>query len=334
MKKSLLWIVILVMSISMVAAFSLYGCKAEKAAAEEEAVKEAPAEEAAPEEEAAPAEEVVKEKVIGVSLLTREHVFYNMIEEAVKEEAEALGFELIIMDANKDSAAQASQVENFITQEVDAIILCPCSSAGIKPSVGMANKANIPVFTMDIAAEGDVIAHVGTDNYTGGILAGKYTAEEILKGKGTVAIITYSEVESCVNRELGFKEAVAEFPDIEIVDVQNCGGSAEKAADLTQDILVKYPDLDVIFGVGDPFAMGALSAIEAANKEIKIIGFDGNPEAIAEIKKGELWIADVAQNPKEVGKTTVNLINDFFEGKDVPKVTLVAPYVIDISNLE
>jgi len=271
--------------------------------------------------------------LVGVSLLTREHVFYNKIEEALVAEADALGFEVMIKDANRDSNLQMSQVQDFITQGVNAIILSPTSTAGIGPAIDLARKNGIPVFTMDIAAEEETISHVGTDNREGGRLAGEYTAEKILYGKGKAAIITYSEVESCVNREEGFMEVIAEYPDIEVVDIENCSGSAEKAANLAQDILVKYPDLDVIFGVGDPFAMGAYSSIKAANKSVKIIGFDGNPEAIAEIKKGGLWIADIGQDPEAIGKSAINLVKDYLEGKDVPRIKLIPPKVIDQESL-
>jgi len=273
------------------------------------------------------------EIVIGVSLLTRTHVFYNMMESALIKRAEELGYAVDIADANKDSNVQMSQVQDFITKKVNAIILCPTSSSGIKPSIDLCKKANIPVFTMDIAAEGDVVCHVGTDNYEGGKLAGKYMAEKVLKNKsGKVAIVTYSEVESCVNREKGFKDTISQYPNIEILDVQNCSGDSEKAAQVTQNMLLKYPDLDAIFAVGDPFAIGALSAIKAANRKVLIVGFDGNPEGIAEICKNDLWRADVAQDPEAIARTTVDLIKDYLEGKEVPRVKMIEPKIIDINN--
>ncbi|GAF26344.1 ABC-type sugar transport system, periplasmic component [Moorella thermoacetica Y72] len=272
------------------------------------------------------------EKVIGVSLLTREHVFYNLIEKAIQEKAQGYKFKPIIMDASQDSNKQLSQVQDFITQKVDAIVLAPTASAGIAPAVDLAKKAGIPVFTIDIKAEGDVKSHVATDNYAGGKLAAKYAAEKVLNGKGKVAIITYSEVQSCVDREKGFKDALAEYPNIKVVDVENCSGSAEKAANLTQDILLKFPDLDLIFAVGDPFAVGAVSTIKAAGRNVKVIGFDGNPEAIQEIKNHGLWVADVVQHPDQIGGKVIDIIADYFNGKSVPPQVLIPPTIVDASN--
>jgi len=264
--------------------------------------------------------------------LTREHVFFNMIEQYLNEEAAKLGYKLVVMDGDFDTNKQTSQVQDFITQKVDAIIIAPASSAGISNATDLAKKAGIPVFTIDTASDGEVVAHVATDNFEGGKMAAAYLGK-LLNGKGKVGIITYSEIESCVNRENGFKEVMAkDFPEIKIVDVQNCSGSAEKAASLTQDMLLKYPDLDAIFAVGDPFAIGALSAIESAKRDITLIGFDGNPEGVAEIKKGGLWKADIAQDPHAIAKTALELIQKNLAGEKVEAVNYIPPYVIDITN--
>lgn len=271
---------------------------------------------------------------IGVSLLTREHVFFNMVEQALLDEAAKLGYELIVMDGNFDTNLQTTQVQDFITQGVDAIIIAPANSAGIKNATALANDANIPVFTIDTEADGEVVSHIATDNYEGGKMAASYLAE-LIDEQGEVGIITYSEIESCVNREDGFTEVIeSEYPDIEIVDVENCSGSAEKAASLTQDMLLKYPDLKAIFAVGDPFAIGALSSIESAQRDVLLVGFDGNPEGVEEIKKDGLWKADIAQNPTAIAEMALQVIKDYLAGEDVEPLIYIPPYVIDINNAE
>jgi len=274
---------------------------------------------------------------IGVSLLTREHVFYNNIEAALTQKAEELGVKLIVQDANSDANKQLSQVQDFITQKANAIILCPTNSAGSKSMVELAEKSNIPVLTMDIPSDGNTVCHVATDNYKGGELAAEYIATKVLPDKkGNVAVITYSEVESCVNREKGFTEWLAKnAPDIKVVDIQNYAGDQAKAADVMQNMLQKHADLDAVFCVGDPAAMGALSAVKAANRKVKIVGFDGNPEGIAEIKKPDsLWVADVAQDPKKIGETALQAAVDVINGKTVQKLITIPPYIIDKSNAQ
>ena len=100
---------------------------------------------------------------VGVSLLNKQHVFYNNIEAAMVAKAPELNVELIVQDASGDANKQLSQVQDFITQAVDAIVICPTNSAGSKSMVELATAANIPVFTMDIASDGETVAHIATE---------------------------------------------------------------------------------------------------------------------------------------------------------------------------
>lgn len=276
-----------------------------------------------------------KQITIGVSLLTRQHVFYNSIENALEKKGKELGITLDVQDANQDASKQLSQVQDFITKRVNAIILCPTNSAGSKSMVELAEKANIPVLTMDIPSDGKTVSHISTDNYKGGELAAEYLVKNVLKDKkGNVAVITYSENEGCVNREKGFTEWLGKnATGIKVVDIQNYAGDQSKAADVMQNMLQKHAILDAVFCVGDPAGMGALSSIKAANRQVKIIGFDGNPEGIAEIKKqNSLWLADVAQDPTKIGETALQAAIDTINGKKVQAKIMISPYIIDRNN--
>ena len=113
------------------------------------------------------------------------------------------------MTGEWDIGRQISQIEDFVTQKVDAIIVCPVDSRGIGKGIKTANAAGIPVFTADIAAlEGEVVCHIASDNIAGGKLAGDYLAK-LLNGKGQVAIINQPIVTSTLDRVQGFREALA-----------------------------------------------------------------------------------------------------------------------------
>ena len=126
-------------------------------------------------------------KKIGVSLLTKEHVFYRDLETGLRESAQEKGFDLLITSGDWDLAKQQGQIENFIVQKVSAIIVCPVNSKGIGPAIDKATQAKIPVFTADIKADsGAIVSHVASDNFLGGKLAGEYMVKA-LNGKGKVA---------------------------------------------------------------------------------------------------------------------------------------------------
>jgi len=272
--------------------------------------------------------------VVGVTLLTEEHPFYRELKAALLEQGEKRNLRLIIQSCNMDLPTQTTQIENFITRGVDAMVVCPAKSAGIAGAIRKANKESIPFFTADIAAQGgDVVSHIASDNVEGGHRAGEHLAE-LLDGKGKVAIINCPEVQSVQDRVRGFREAVGKYPGIEIVDDQSADAKRDVAVTVTENLLQKHSRLDGIFAINDSSALGALAAIENARRnEIVLIGYDGDPEARQKIKSGSALKADVVQYPREIGKATADTVADYLQGKEVPDVVPVEVGLIDRESL-
>src|SRR6185312_10264790 len=128
-------------------------------------------------------------KTIGVTLLTREDEFYRELESGLRSAAAAHGYKILVTSGDRDLAKQQSQIDNFIVQHVDAIVVCPVDSRGIGPAIVRANAAKIPVFTADIASQGGaVVSHVASDNIAGGRLAAEYIAK-VIGDSGDVGVI-------------------------------------------------------------------------------------------------------------------------------------------------
>lgn len=274
--------------------------------------------------------QTTQSKVIGVSLLTRGHIFYRDLEEGLVSEAKNNNYELVITSAEFDLGKQIAQIEDFIARKVDAIIVCPVDSKGIGSGIKSANAAQIPVFTADIAAqEGTVVSHIASDNVAGGRLAGEYLAKA-LSGKGNVAIINHPAVTSVLDRVQGFKEAIAKYPDIKIVSDVSGRGVRDVSLQATTDVLQAHPDLTGIFGINDDSALGALDAVQQYKRSgIVIIGYDATPPAVDAITKETALKADVIQYPKKIGTTTIEKIKEHFAGKAVPGVVPVEVGIVD-----
>jgi ribose transport system substrate-binding protein len=274
-------------------------------------------------------------KTIGVSLLTRGHVFYKDLEEGLLNEANKYGYKLIITAGDFDLGKQSSQIEDFITQKVDAIIVCPVDSRGVGPAIRKANEAKIPVFTADIASqEGDVVCHVASDNVAGGRLAGEYLAK-ILSNKGNVAIIGQPTVTSVLDRTQGFKDAIARYKNMKIVAEVNGEGVRDKAMQVTSDILQAHPDLAGIFAINDDSALGALDAVQQFKRtNVKIVGYDATPPAADAILRKTALKADVVQYPKKIGEITILKIKEYFSGANVPKIVPVEVGIVDREALQ
>ena len=258
------------------------------------------------------------QKTIGVSLLTMQHQFYQELRSGMEEAAKPYSYRLLIVSAEFDPARQANQVDDFITQKVDAIIVCPCDSRSVGASIAAANQAKIPVFTADIASVsplGKVVSHVASDNAQGGREAAKLLAKA-LGGKGKVAILSHPEVASVSDRVTGFKNELAAHTGIEIVAELSAEGKRDKAVRVMEDLLQSHPDLSGVFAINDDTALGALAAIEAAGKveKIRIVGYDATPEARAKIATKAIY-GDVVQNPRKIGELAVQAAHDVFSGK-------------------
>ena len=269
---------------------------------------------------------------IGFSALTLQNPFFKIIADSITQEAAQHGFAVTVYDAERDGNNQAKHIDNFIAQQVTAIVINPADREAIGPAVRLANEAGIPVFTCDLqctAQDAEIAGHVGTDNYQGGVLAGEAMLEAIGRDGGKLLILHFAQANSCVLRVAGFREVIdghnASHPDaqFEMIELEG-GGLQEEGFRATADALQAHPDLRGIFAINDPSAIGAWTAINQAGKEdqITIVGFDGQLEGKQAILQGKIY-ADPIQFPDQMGVMTVRNIVSYLDGEDFETVHLI-----------
>jgi ribose transport system substrate-binding protein len=274
-----------------------------------------------------------KKGTIGVSVLTLGNPFFNVIAEGVKEEAAKHGYDVVVVDGDRDVQKQANQIDDFLTKGVAAIILNPCDRQSIGPAIEKANRAGVPVFTCDLkcVAEGaEVVSHVGSDNLQGGKLAGEAMIEALGEQGGKVLVVHFPQANSCQLRVQGFEEVIGAYNQglstglIEVVAQLDGGGVRDEGYKVTEDTLQAHPDLRGIFAINDPSGLGARAALEKAGKQdqVVIVAFDGQPEGKQAIKDGKIF-ADPIQFPGLIGRKTVELMMDYFAGVEVEKEVLI-----------
>ena len=270
---------------------------------------------------------------LAISIMTSRNPFFNVIGETFKAEAEKAGYRVIVVSGADDPAKQQNQVKEFLVQKVRAIVLCPCDSKAIGPVIREANAAGVPVFTADLGCldpEAKVVTHVATDNFAGGKEAGLAMIEALGEAGGKVAVLDHKVAESCILRVNGFKEVIAAHnkanptKKIEIVAELAGGGDRDKGFKVAQDLITSHGDLAGIFAINDPSALGAWAALEAAKKadQVKIIGFDGQPEGKQAIREGKIY-ADPIQFPDKIARVTFDCVQKHFEGKELPREILI-----------
>ncbi|MCB1097615.1 MAG: substrate-binding domain-containing protein [Verrucomicrobiae bacterium] len=276
-------------------------------------------------------------KVIGYSMLSSANPFFKVISRSMTEEAAKHGYTVVAVSGDLDLEKQRQQVDDFIARKVAAIVLNPCDSKGIGPVIEKANEAGIPVFTCDIkslASTGKVVAHIATDNFAGGRLAGEAMIEALSGNGGKIAIIDYKDAESCLLRVAGFKEVIeqhnAQNPGAKFEIVRELGGEGdlEKGRTAAQDIVQAVPDIDGIFAINDPSGLGAWSALDTAGKaeSVVLIGFDGQPDGKKAVQAGKFYASPI-QFPSMMGKQTIDTIVKYFNGEAVESEQLISPMI-------
>jgi ribose transport system permease protein len=272
--------------------------------------------------------------------------FWADMEQAAEHEAADQRIHLVSLAAERetDVERQYQIIENLIQQRVDAILLSPSGSKELVPAIRKANDAGIPVLLLDTRIDeaaarsvgAEVLSYIGSDNFEGGAVAGRYLAAE-LDGAGEVAIIEgISGHETADQRRLGFLEGIGTHPGIRVVASQTANWERALAYNVAENLLQAHPELDGVFAANDEMALGALEAIAAARRleQVHVIGFDAIPDALENIRSGRL-LGSVAQFPSEMGRLGVRhaaaLLRD---GQAPPTEILTKVEMIDRSNVD
>lgn len=282
-------------------------------------------------------EESDGQKVIAVVPKTLNNPFFVAMVDNITAACEELGWEVKVnaADAETEVDKQISIVEAFIEEGVDAIIMGPSSATALVDVINKADERGIPVFLVDSGADECAYqAFVGTDNYVGGQLGAKWIGENVKSGQ--VAVLDgFSGNDATTQRQKGFMDEIANYPDIEVVASEYANCEISKGMEVTENFLTAYPELNGIFTVNDMMAIGAGQAVEAADKrdQILICGFDGQPDAAQKIIDGTID-ATIAQKPATMGRTIVETVNAYFNGDEIERSVDTGCDIVTSENAE
>ncbi|WP_442943382.1 substrate-binding domain-containing protein [Nocardia sp. NBC_00565] len=271
---------------------------------------------------------------LGLSLSTLNNPFFVQIKEGAQDEANKLGVDLTVTDAQNDASQQANQLQNFTSSNVGAIIVNPVDSDAAGPAVRAANKARVPVVAIDRGVnKADTTALVASDNVEGGRLGARALAEK-LGGRGTIVILQ-GQAGTSASRErgAGFAEGLAAYPGITVVAEQPADFDRTKGLDVMTNLLQAHPDVNGVFAENDEMALGAIKALGAkAGTAVQVVGFDGTPDGLQAVESGTMF-ASVAQQPKELGRIAVRNALLAAQGKQVEQTVKVPVKVVTIENV-
>lgn len=283
----------------------------------------APAAEAPAADAPAAAGESIK---IGVSMLF-DDLWLTILRDAITEYAATQeGVELIMVDSKEDVATQLSQVENFVTQGVDAIILIPPNTDATDPATKLATDAGIPLVYVNRKPANlpEGVYYVGSDSIIAGRLQMEWMAEQ-LGGKGSCVLMNGNlSQEAAQMRTAGVKEVVEKNPDIQIIKEDTANWSRAEGLALMENWLSTGDQIDCVAANNDEMAIGALQAIEAAGKlgQILVGGVDASPDALAMMDEGKLNVT-VFQNAAGQGEGGVKTAIALARGETVEQLVWI-----------
>jgi len=240
---------------------------------------------------AAFADEKIK---IGFSQGTMNHPWrVAMVEGNKKYAAEHYpDVDLIVTDGNNDASKQVADVENLIAQGIKVLMISPLTEQALTPVVKEAMDAGIKVVTLDRKVNTPVTVHVGGENLPLGVGAGAFLAKK-LNGKGAIIELQGTAGASAtIDRNKGFAEAIAKYPDMKVVASQNCDYTRDKAVKFMEDMVQRFGpgQIQAVYAHNDEMALGAIQVLETAGRlnEVAVVGIDGQETAFEAVKQGKL----------------------------------------------
>ena len=278
-----------------------------------------------------------KDLLIMTSLPSMEFPFFVHMQKQLDQEARRIGgIKIMAADGQNRVPKQTADVESAIIQGVDGIIISPIDVNAMAPALQQAIDAGIPVVTVDRYVGGvpDIYAHVGADNVKGGEAQARLIMERFPNGATIVNLQGQPGASPAIDRNTGLHNILDGNSKYQIVAEQTANWSRDQGMSITENILTGLSSPpDVINAANDDMALGAMEAVKARGLNVKILGFDALPEAIAAVRDGSL-MATVEQFPGGQSKTALNLlVNDLRSStKPYNRVIFLNPITITSDN--
>jgi ribose transport system substrate-binding protein len=275
-----------------------------------------------------------KAKTFGYTCMQLGNPFFTILEETIRGEVEKNGDRLITLDPDLDSEKQLSQIEELISQKIDAIFFNPVDWEAIRPALVSLKKANIPIINFDTEVKDMelVDAYVGSDNRNAGYVCGLDIVKRFPNG-GPIAVFDSPATRSIRDRIDGFNEAIA-GKGFTVVFLRDAKADFTTGLTHTEEMLKSNFEVIAIIGGNDPTALGALTACKAANRtNILIYGVDGSPRAKAEIAQGGQFVGSGAQSPITIARESVVIAYKILNKQPYEKRVPVTTFMINQENI-
>ncbi len=254
---------------------------------------------------------------IALVISTLNNPFFVTMKDSAQKEADKLGYDLVVLDSMDNPAKELANVQDLTVKGTRLMLINPTDSDAVGNAVLMANKAKIPVVTLDrVANKGEVVSHVASDNRLGGKMAGDYIAEKVGNDAKVIQLEGITGTSASRERGEGFKQAV-DAHKLNILASQPADFDRTKGLNVMQNLLTANPSVQAVFAQNDEMALGALRALQTAGRtDVLVVGFDGTNDGIKAVNRGVLG-ATIAQRPDQIGIIGIQTADKILKGEKV-----------------
>ena len=255
--------------------------------------------------------------VIGFSVSTLNNPFFVTLTEGARKAATENNVELVVVDAGDDAAKQTSDIEDLVSRNVGVLIVNPVDSDAVAPAVKSAMSQGIKVIAVDRGVNGvDVDCQIASDNVAGARMATEYLMELVGEGAKVAELQGVPRASATLDRGAGFHQVADQ--SLQVAASQTANFNRAEGMTVMENILQSDGTIKGVFAHNDEMALGAVEAVAASGKDIKIVGFDATDDAQKAVKDGKM-AATVAQKPDKMGETAIGTAVKIMAGETVEK---------------
>ena len=255
--------------------------------------------------------------VIGFSVSTLNNPFFVTLTEGARKAATENNVELVVVDAGDDAAKQTSDIEDLVSRNVGVLIVNPVDSDAVAPAVKSAMSQGIKVIAVDRGVNGvDVDCQIASDNVAGARMATEYLMELVGEGAKVAELQGVPGASATIDRGAGFHQVADQ--SLQVAASQTANFNRAEGMTVMENILQSDGTIKGVFAHNDEMALGAVEAVAASGKDIKIVGFDATDDAQKAVKDGKM-AATVAQKPDKMGETAIETAVKIMAGETVEK---------------
>ena len=255
--------------------------------------------------------------VIGFSVSTLNNPFFVTLTEGARKAATENNVELVVVDAGDDAAKQTSDIEDLVSRNVGVLIVNPVDSDAVAPAVKSAMSQGIKVIAVDRGVNGvDVDCQIASDNVAGARMATEYLMELVGEGAKVAELQGVPGASATIDRGAGFHQVADQ--SLQVAASQTANFNRAEGMTVMENILQSDGTIKGVFAHNDEMALGAVEAVAASGKDIKIVGFDATDDAQKAVKDGKM-AATVAQKPDKMGETAIETAVKIMAGETADK---------------